>query len=146
MKIKKGTFGERNRKGAAAVEFAVVLPLLVMLVFGIIEFSVALFDKAVITNASREGARVGILFRAERDGGTEDAEIMDTVNTYIANNLITFGEPNNANVTIDREGFEVGDSLTVTVRYTYSYLVLPAFIEAFASPVTLTGTTVMNME
>ena len=49
----------KGNNGASAVEFAVVLPLLV-LPFGIIEFSLALYDKAMITNASREGARAGI--------------------------------------------------------------------------------------
>ena len=51
------------QKGAAAVEFAIVLPLLLMLLFGIIEFSVILYDKAMITNASREGTRAGIVSR-----------------------------------------------------------------------------------
>ena len=53
----------KNQTGASAVEFAIVLPILVLLVFGIIEFSVALYDKAMITNASREGARAAIVFR-----------------------------------------------------------------------------------
>jgi hypothetical protein len=39
------------------VEFALVAPLLFVLLFGIIEFGVILYDQAVITNVSREGAR-----------------------------------------------------------------------------------------
>ena len=50
----------QNQKGAAAVEFAIIFPLLVTLAFGIIELSVLFFNKAMITNASREGARAGI--------------------------------------------------------------------------------------
>jgi Flp pilus assembly protein TadG len=42
-----------NESGAALVEFAIVLPLLLVLIFGMIEFSVMLYDKAMITNASR---------------------------------------------------------------------------------------------
>ena len=37
----------KNEKGAALVEFAIVLPLLLMLVFGMIEFSIMFYDKAV---------------------------------------------------------------------------------------------------
>ena len=54
--MKKKKFFKCQR-GAAAVEFAIVLPLLLVFVFGIIEFGFLLYDKAVITNASREGAR-----------------------------------------------------------------------------------------
>ena len=46
-----------NQNGAALVEFAIVLPLLLILIFGIIEFGVMFYDKAMITNATREGAR-----------------------------------------------------------------------------------------
>ena len=53
----------RCQQGTSLVEFAFVAPFFLLLLFGIIEFSVILFDKATITNASREGARVGILFR-----------------------------------------------------------------------------------
>ena len=52
----------RCQRGAAAVEFAIIAPLLFTIIFGIIEFSLLFYDKAVITNASREGARFGIVF------------------------------------------------------------------------------------
>jgi len=51
----------RGHKGAAAVEFALVLLPLIILVFGAIEFGVLLYNQQVITNASREGARAGIV-------------------------------------------------------------------------------------
>ena len=47
----------RNERGAAAVEFALVLPLLVLLVFGIVEFGRAYNAKVTLTHAVREGAR-----------------------------------------------------------------------------------------
>ena len=52
--------------GSNIVEFAFVMPLLLILVFGIIDFSIGLYDKAVITNAVREGARSGIVFAPTR--------------------------------------------------------------------------------
>ena len=66
----------KKSKGASAVEFAIILPMLVLLVFGIIELSFALYDKAMITNASREGARVGIVYRSP---GITNAEITSVV-------------------------------------------------------------------
>lgn len=49
----------RSEHGAAMVEFAIVAPLLFMLVFGIIDFGRALFVFNNLTNAAREGARLG---------------------------------------------------------------------------------------
>ncbi|MEE9495904.1 MAG: TadE/TadG family type IV pilus assembly protein, partial [Desulfobacterales bacterium] len=52
-----------NQRGTAAIEFAIVLPLLMVLIFGIIEFGLVFYDKAMVTNASREAARAGIVYR-----------------------------------------------------------------------------------
>ena len=56
----------KNQRGASAVEFAVVLFPLVLLVFGIIDFGFLLYNKAMLTNASREGARAGIVSQSPR--------------------------------------------------------------------------------
>ena len=56
----------RGERGAAAVEFAITAVVLLMIVFGIIEFGILMFDKHVLTNASREGARAGIVMRIPR--------------------------------------------------------------------------------
>ena len=50
-----------RRRGAAAVEFAVVAPLLFLMVFGMIEYGRMVMVQQLLTNASREGARVAIL-------------------------------------------------------------------------------------
>lgn len=47
----------RNQKGQALVEMAILLPLLLLIVFGITEFGWALYIKNSLTNAAREGAR-----------------------------------------------------------------------------------------
>ena len=46
-----------DQRGAAAVEFAIIAPVLFMLVFGIIEFGIAWSEKNVFVGAAREGAR-----------------------------------------------------------------------------------------
>ena len=47
----------KSERGASAVEFALILPILVMLVFGIFEFAIAFNNYITITHAAREGAR-----------------------------------------------------------------------------------------
>jgi Flp pilus assembly protein TadG len=141
-----------NESGVAAIEFAIVLPILLILLFGIIEFSLLLYDKAMITNASREAARTGILFNAGVNV-TDDA-IDDVVQNYAAANLISFSEGDNPPVTsVSREDtngdtieFNAGDTLTVTVTYDYDFLVFPSFVGGFSDLFTLTATTVMRFE
>jgi hypothetical protein len=53
-------FAHRPR-GAAAVEFAIVLPLLLTILFGTIEWGYYFFTREIVINSAREGARVGTL-------------------------------------------------------------------------------------
>lgn len=68
----------RNRRGASAVEFAMVAPVFFLLVFGMIEYGRMVMVQQVITNASREGCR-----RAVLDGATADG-VNTAVNGYLA--------------------------------------------------------------
>ncbi len=47
----------KSEKGASAVEFALILPILIILIFGIFEFAIAFNNYITITHAAREGAR-----------------------------------------------------------------------------------------
>ncbi|MFW5470911.1 TadE/TadG family type IV pilus assembly protein [Knoellia sp. CPCC 206435] len=51
----------RRERGAAAVEMAIVLPLLLLIMGGVVEFGRALFIQNMATNAAREGARMRAL-------------------------------------------------------------------------------------
>jgi hypothetical protein len=51
----------RSRRGQSLVEMAMVLPVLAFLTFGLLDFGRAYYYQVSITNAAREGARVGIL-------------------------------------------------------------------------------------
>ena len=53
--------GRRGDAGAELVEFALVLPLLLLVIVGIFDFGFLFRDYGVITNAAREGARIGVL-------------------------------------------------------------------------------------
>jgi len=132
-----------DKRGVSAVEFAIVLPVLILFLFGIIEFSILFYDKAVITNASREGARAGIVY--QHPNRVTESEIQQVVLNYCGDNLITFGET--PSLTINTTpGAAAGDPLTVTVRYGYQFLVLPNFITTLTGGINLAATTVMRME
>ena len=51
----------KARRGATIVEFALVAPLLFLVVIGMVEFGRMVMVQQILTNASREGARQGIL-------------------------------------------------------------------------------------
>ena len=134
----------KEQNGAAATEFAIVLPLLVVLVFGIIEFSILLYDKAMITNASREGARAGIVY--SYPDRISESEITAVINTYCSTHLITFGTGALQPPEIVQSGTSAGDSLIVTVRYRYDFLVLPNFISSLIGGTEIAAQTIMRME
>jgi Flp pilus assembly protein TadG len=138
----------KSQSGASAVEFALILPILLLLVFGIIEMGFVLFDKAMITNASREGARTGISYRVP---SFTDEEISNVVNSYLGNALITFAESANPTMTVTRNGSNPGDELKVTVAYTYTSLILPNLINSpvkqdFPREFNMIAETTMRME
>jgi len=127
----------RNRRGAAVVEFAVVAPILFLLVFGMIEYGRLVMVQQMLTNASREGARVGVL-----DGSTT-ADVENIVDTYLTSATVS-----GATVTVtpsppSSAGF--GEPVTVTVDVPFnqvSWLPSPIFLGG----TTMTATTVMRRE
>ena len=68
--------GIRGNRGAAAVEFAVLFVLLMVILFGIIEFGFIWMQSHYIANAAREGARVAAK-------GHNDSQVETTIKTYL---------------------------------------------------------------
>jgi Flp pilus assembly protein TadG len=134
----------RNSQGSTAIEFALVLPVLILLFFGIVEFGLLFYNQQIITNASREGARVGIVAGSPRP---TDGDIQNVVTSYATDHLITFGGANGPEIQIepsgDRTGAPFGQDLTVRVTYNYGFLVLANF--GF-TPINLEAQTVMKLE
>jgi Flp pilus assembly protein TadG len=127
----------RNRRAAAAVEFAIVAPVFFLLILGMVEYGRMVMVQQVITNASREGARQAVL-----DGATT-AEITNIVNAYLTNGSIT-----GATVTVAPNpptDAEFGDPVTVTVSIPFSQVSwLPS--PMYLGGKTLTASTVMRRE
>ena len=122
-----------NQRGTSAIEFAIVLPLLVVFVFGIIEFGLIFYDKAMVTNASREAARAGIVYR---DPYVTGPEIISVVDSYCGAMLVSFGGGSHwTDVLNETEGGDEcvnhGDRLAVNVHYQYDFLLIPDFLTAF---------------
>ena len=72
-------------RGAAAVEFAIVLPVLLGILCGTIDWGFYFFTREIVVNASREGARVGTLQFAAGVSPTEQAKI--AARNYLAASL-----------------------------------------------------------
>jgi Flp pilus assembly pilin Flp len=127
----------RNRRGAAAVEFAVVAPLFFLLVFGMIEFGRMVMIQQVLTNASREGARVAVL-----DGATT-ADVQTAVDNYMVSASVQ-----GATLSVNPDppsSAGYGEAVTVVVSVPFdqvSWLPSPMFIGGH----TLSATTVMRRE
>jgi Flp pilus assembly protein TadG len=135
----KTTSKIRAQGGAAMVEFALVLPVLALLLLGITEFSLLLYNKAMITNASREGARAGIVYDTSRP---TEAAITAVVNNYCQNHLITFGSATPATDAVPDACPDSGANITVTVDYQYDWF----FLTGLIGQVNLSATTVMRCE
>jgi Flp pilus assembly protein TadG len=116
----------KNEKGASAVEFALVLPIFVMIVFGIFQFGIAFNNWIAITHAAREGARLAAV-------GHYDEQIVRGMAPSASIQSIT----------VSGQGGSVGSPVTVTVTGNVLNINIP-----FAGnwPITLTSTAVMRLE
>ncbi len=118
---------ETSERGAAAVEFAILLPVLLMLVLGTIEFGRAYNAQITLTNAARDGVRVMAI--ANDPGGAQTAakNAAASVSTTIPT----------SDVTLSTNVCSTGAQVTLTIKYTLST------ITGIAGPFPMTGKGVM---
>ncbi|HSF68296.1 MAG TPA: TadE/TadG family type IV pilus assembly protein [Nitrospiraceae bacterium] len=130
-----------NERGASAAEFALLLPVLLTILFGIIEFGMIMYGREVVTNATREGARAGIV------QGPPKRTVSEI--TAIASNYLTATGINPADVTFTVTGAGLVSPNTLTVNATYLYQFLIPYIPTVVgipNPLTITTQTVMRHE
>ncbi|MGH7258054.1 MAG: TadE/TadG family type IV pilus assembly protein, partial [Nitrospiraceae bacterium] len=132
------TMKQHDERGAAAVEFAILLPVLMLILFGIIEFGMVMYSREIITNASREGARTGIVQATAKPTA---GQIQTVVTNYLTGTGI---DPNQVTINITGVGLAAPNTLTVTVAYPYNFFV-PALL-GLGNSINLTGQTVMRHE
>ena len=148
----------KNQEGAMVVEFALILPLLLLITFGIIEFSLLMYNKAMINNACREGARAAVAYSYHYnniDDATDDTYypnddwIKTQVLDYAENLLITFGsyefEAKDIDI-IPENRPKAGGYVTVRLRYKYHFLIVPNFVTNLIGGVVLEEEAVMRLE
>lgn len=135
----------KDQKGGALIEFAIVLPLLVVLVIGIIEFGLLCYNKHIIANASREGARAAIVAGV---GSLDDAAIKTIVKNYCNPRLLDFSgntiDDDDIDLDPDRSTIGFGDDFAVTLEYDYEFLVPSLF--NLGSTTKITAKTLMKIE
>jgi Flp pilus assembly protein TadG len=129
----------KQRRGAAAVEFAVVSPVFFLLVFGMIEYGRMVMVQQVVTNAAREGTRVAVL-----DGSTTASVKTAAINAMAAGNVTI----TTSNVTVSPDpptNATFGDPVSVTVTVPFnqvSWLPSPMYLGGKS----MTATTTMRRE
>lgn len=123
--------------GAVLVEFAVVIPFLLLLLMGIVEVGLLFYNQQVLTNASREGARAGIAHLTV-------GEVTTIVENYCQDRMIRFDTDTVPTTTVTGIPGSFGDNVTVNVNYPYTFLV-PDLL-GFGPNLQLQAETVMRME
>ena len=109
----------RNQKGQALVEFAIVLPILLLLVFGIIQFGILFNNYLTLTDAVRAGARQAAVSRTLSDqvGPAKNRVIQAAANLRLSDLDVTVTPHDPATGT---QTFVQGGDVTVTGTYPYS--------------------------
>lgn len=116
-----------SERGAAAVEFAILLPLLLMLVLGTIEFGRAYNAQITLTNAARDGVRVMAINNDPTAAKTAAKNAAASVSTTIPT----------SDITLSTSTCSTGNQVTLTIKYTLST------ITGIAGPFPMTGKGVM---
>jgi Flp pilus assembly protein TadG len=133
---------DQSQRGAAAVEFAILAPLFIAALFALVEFGMILYAKSMLANATREGARYGIVYCTPRRSA---ADIQAVVQGY----LNQCGLTDSATVDFPKGvGGASGSPLDVRVNYTYRFFIVPQIMNRFMGgslPTTLNLTTVTEM-
>ena len=123
--------------GATAVEFALILPLLLLVVDGVMEFSLVMYDKVVITHAAREAVRAGVVLRTPK---LSSSEITEVAHRYCADYLLSFGVVSMPTVVVTQTTDPAFQTLLeVTVSYTYRSLLVASALSAIHVPIVMTS-------
>ena len=137
---KRGAGCQSGQRGQALVEFALMLPLLLIVLFIVVDFGVGLTRWIAITNAAREGARLGAV------GADEAAIRQKAIDT--SDGILSSGDVQVDFLDADGSGdIGPGDSVVVDVDYYYSLITpLGRFLTVTFDPLTLSACSDMRVE
>lgn len=111
-----------DERGVAAIEFALVFPVLITLIFGSIEFGLAIQERTLVANAAREGARAASF-------GDTEAQVDAAVKASLGSSdgaTITLDCVTTEGASCDNGTFGNLAKVTVSVRYTGLTGLVPA--------------------
>lgn len=114
----------RSDRGAAAVEFALIIPALLLILFGIIEFSRLYNEQISLTNAARSAARVMAIGNDQGDAVSAAIAAAPALNPAITSGQLAFSP----------SACAAGATMNVTITYT-----TPLLTNWFGASMTLTG-------
>jgi hypothetical protein len=148
----------RGERGQSLAEFAIIVPILTILVFGVIDFGMALRSYIAVTQSTREGARYGAVggpAGAFTSGGSGQCD-GNTTNTVVGKTCATMKGLNMANinsVSVDYpDGQTGGNSIVVATEYEYEFVTpVGAIVNALSGgsigeSLTLTSSSDMRLE
>jgi len=115
----------RCEKGAELIEFALVAPVLILLLAGIFDFGMMFRSLEAVTNAAREGARVGVL------PGYADADVRTRVNDYLTVSGLTGPRTVTVSAIPQATGAGTFTARAVEVNYSYQFVILGPVGSAF---------------
>jgi Flp pilus assembly protein TadG len=141
-RIEAAAHKRRAQAGTTVVEATIVFPLMLLLVFGIGEFGIAFTQWNSLTNAVREGARVGVVFRTPCDAGPVTTLIETTVSDFANSSGV---DPANITTAVTGACTGTGTQLTVTATAPYDSIALSA-LAGLAPSTNLSARTVMRNE
>lgn len=129
----------KSTRGQSMVEMAIMLPLLLLIFFGIIEFGIMLGSYVLIHDLARDGVRAGVV-------GASDLAIR----TQIKDNAVLLDknkldEEDAIVIDPDEVDRKVGDSLTVRINYDYD-VITPIISKVVGSPVEMSAQYKMRIE
>ena len=137
----------KERRGAAVVEFAIVAPVFIIMILGMMEAGRAVMVQQIITNASREGARVAVLDGIGSTFADVEAAVKARVVSYLGDASITI---TTGDVTVTENPPvppDYADSMTVSVAVPFSQVSwLPSPIYFTGARGTLSAATTMRKE
>jgi Flp pilus assembly protein TadG len=122
------TLRRRDDNGAAAVEFALVMPLLLLLVFGIISYGMMLSLRQTLSQATTEGARAAAVTLVDANKATEgraavndalDSTDVTCVGSVLKNGATTVGSCSIGAAAPCTAGHPTPTCVTVTLTYNY---------------------------
>jgi len=127
-----------NQRGAALLETAITLPLVLAVCVAIFEFGRAYQTWQVLTNAAREGARIAVL------SATTDAQVQTAVRNYMQSGALP--AHGSATVTVNRTvPFGTDTASQITVSYPFNFVVLNPVMRLLSGGSTAgQGTTMMT--